>query len=94
VTAWEISIKYGIGKLQLPKKPELFIQDRVGRAEFSYLNIDLPHVMRVHSLPDIHRDPFDRLLISQAKIEEMTVLSDDPIFERYKIDTLGLRSIS
>jgi PIN domain nuclease of toxin-antitoxin system len=94
VSAWEASIKFGLRKLRLPEKPELFFPDRVRQAGYRHLRIDLSHVTRVHSLPNIHGDPFDRLLISQAKIEDMTIISDDRVFKRYKVNTLTLRDIS
>ncbi len=93
-SAWEASIKYGLGKLKLPDPPEIFFPDRVRRAEYNHLRIDLRHVTQVHSLPKIHGDPFDRLLISQAKVEHMTIISNDRFFKSYKIDTLTIRDIS
>lgn len=94
VSAWEASIKYGLGKLKLPEIPEVFFADRVRRAEYRHLRIDLRHVTGVHSLARIHGDPFDRLLVSQSKLEEMTIISDDPVFKRYLVDTLTVRDIS
>lgn len=94
VSAWEASIKYGLGKLKLPEKPEDFFSSRVRQAEYRHLRIDLRHVTRVDSLSRIHGDPFDRLLISQATIEDMTIISNDPIFKRYEIETMTLRDIS
>ncbi len=94
VSVWEASIKFGSGKLQLPEKPESFFPDRVRLAEYNHLRIDLNHVTRVHSLPNIHGDPFDRLLISQAMIEELTILTNDPHIGRYKINTLTTRDLS
>lgn len=93
-SAWEAAIKYGLGKLKLPEKPEVFFPDRVRQAEYRHLRIDLNHVTRVHSLSNIHRDPFDRLLIAQAIAENMTIISDDSVFKRYKVKTLKLRDIS
>lgn len=93
-SAWEASIKFGLGKLKLPEEPELFFADRVRQAGYRHLRIDLSHVTRVHSLPRVHGDPFDRLLVSQAAVESMTIISDDPVFKRYKIETLTLRDIS
>lgn len=94
VSVWEASIKYGLGKLILPDKPEVFFPDRVRRAEYSHLRIDLRHVTRVHSLPNIHGDPFDRLLITQAIIEEMTIVTSNPIFTRYEVEALLIRDFS
>lgn len=94
VSAWEASIKYGLGKLKLPEKPEVFFPDRVRQAEYRHLRIDLNHVTRVHSLAKIQGDPFDRLLISQANVENMTIITDDPVFKLYEVNTLTLRDIS
>ena len=94
VSAWEASIKYGLGKLILPEKPEIFFPDRVRQAEYSHLRIDLNHVTRVHSFPKIHGDPFDRLLISQSIVGDMTIITDDPVFKLYEVKTLTLRDIS
>jgi len=94
VTAWEATIKYGLGKLKLPEMPELFFADRVRRAGFRHLGIDLSHVTRVYSLPQFHRDPFDRLLITQAMLEDLTIISDDAVFRRYDVKTLNLLDIS
>jgi len=94
VSAWEASIKYGLGKLNLPEPPESFFASRVRRADYRRLRIDLDHVTNVHILPQIHRDPFDRLLISQAAVEDMTILSDDPVFKDYGIKSMTLQDIS
>lgn len=93
-TAWEASIKYGLGKLKLPESPEMFFADRVRQAEYRHLRIDLRHVTRVHSLPPVHRDPFDRLIITQAIVESMTIISDDRVFKSYEVDSLTLKDIS
>lgn len=94
VVAWEIAIKFGIGKLELPEVPEIFVPDRVRRAGFLHLPIELHHVLNVHNLPMIHKDPFDRLLVSQANIENLTVLTADPHFARYGVKTMTLDDIS
>ncbi len=94
VSSWEASIKFGLGKLRLPKPPDVFIPERVRLAEYFHLPIELGHVLNVHTLPLIHRDPFDRLLISQAKSEDLIILTDDRKFKRYDIQTLGFSDIS
>lgn len=93
VSAWEASIKYGLGKLKLPEPPERFFPDRVRRAGYRHLPIDLTHVTSVHLLPQIHRDPFDRLLIAQARLENMTIISEDAVFGDYDVKTMRLRDI-
>ncbi len=68
--------------------------DRVRLAGYKHLRIALRHVTRVHSLPQFHRDPFDRLLITQSILEGMTIISDDRIFKSYEVDSLTLKDIS
>ena len=91
-TAWEISIKYGARKLGLPQPPELFVPDRIIRANFLHLPIKIQHVLRVHDLPPIHKDPFDRLLVSQARVENLTILTADPNFAKYQIKVLDFNN--
>ena len=79
-SAWEIAIKYSNGKLQLPDSPEIFIHDRMKRANFSWLEISNIHTLAAANLPLIHKDPFDHLLIAQANIENLTILSADRVF--------------
>jgi PIN domain nuclease of toxin-antitoxin system len=93
-SAWEISIKYGAGKLELPDIPEIFVPDRIRRAGMSHLPIDLRHVLKAHSLPPIHKDPFDRLLVCQAKVEGLTILTADDIFTKYTDDVINFADIS
>ena len=93
VTAWEISIKYGVGKLELPAAPEIFVPDRTRRAGFLNLPIKLDHAATVHQLPPIHKDPFDRLLISQAKAENLQILTADSVFAEYQIDVLDVTKL-
>ena len=84
-SAWEIAIKYGNGKLQLPDEPKIFVPDRLNKANFSWLEINYEHALAVAKLPPIHKDPFDRLLITQANIENLTLLSSDHIFSQYTV---------
>ena len=92
VSAWEISIKYGVGKLKLPDVPELFVTDRIRRANFTQLPIEISHVLRVHNLPPIHKDPFDRLLVSQAQSENITILTADRNIPKYQVKTLDVNN--
>ncbi len=94
VSVWEVSIKYGRGKLRLPEVPEVFFPDRVRRTGYHHLPIDIRHVTKVHSLPNIHGDPFDRLLITQANLEGMTIISNDRIFSEYDVKSLTINDIS
>ena len=77
-TAWEIEIKRMLGKLTIA-------DDFVERIEegFSWLSIELRHIKELRTLPSIHRDPFDRMLVAQAKCELMTLLSHDDTLPQY-----------
>ncbi len=88
VSVWEASIKSALGKMQLPGKPAPFFQALAQRSNFTILPVHLSHAAGVHSLPPVHRDPFDRLLISQAIAEDLIVISDDQVFERYSLPGL------
>lgn len=82
---WEIAIKMRIGKLQAPDDLPAVIERRTG---LDLLPIAPAHAWAVASLPAHHGDPFDRLLIAQARIEGLTLVSADPAFRRYEIALL------
>lgn len=84
-STWEIAIKYGNGKLQLADEPKIFIPDRLKRANFNWLEINHEHTLEVAKLQQIHKDPFDRLLITQANVENFTLLSADSVFNKYAV---------
>lgn len=79
VVLWEISIKRSIGKLVAPFE----LQNAVQECDFDILPIEIKHIEYSEKLPWLHRDPFDRLMISQAFIEQATILSKDPIIAQY-----------
>jgi len=87
VSGWEIAIKSGLGRVQLPEDPEQFLPRQIVTNAFEVLPIHLRHTLRVFRLPMIHRDPFDRLLIAQALVEGLTVLSGDSQIAAYPVDT-------
>src|SRR5690349_13985303 len=74
---WEIAIKFGIGKLTLAKPLDRFIADGLDGNGFGLLTIERAHFLQVAALPQHHRDPFDRMLIAQAMVEQMPLLSAD-----------------
>lgn len=88
VSAWEILIKSGIGKLQLKKDPGAFIETEMEYYGFLDLPIELNHIFRLNGFPAHHRDPFDRLLIAQALVEGLPILTVDKIFNKYKVKTI------
>lgn len=88
VVGWEIAIKHGLGRLELPEPPSSWVPSRVRRGAMTTVSIELAHVLAVGELEDHHRDPFDRLLISQANALGVPILTADRIFERYDVETL------
>jgi PIN domain nuclease of toxin-antitoxin system len=87
-SAWEIAIKYSKGRLVLPEPPERYMANRMAHFGFLALPIQLGHALRVASLPPIHDDPFDRLLVAQSQMENLPILTADSEIARYPVDTL------
>ncbi len=86
---WEITIKYSNGRLPLSKPPGAFFPDVLAACRFEVLPISAEHAYATAGLPLHHRDPFDRLLIAQAKVERVPIVSDDPWFEVYEVERVG-----
>ena len=82
---WEIAIKMSLGKLTLKQPYETFIPQQLALNGIGVLNIAMEHTAAVATLPFHHRDPFDRLLVVQSKIEEMILVSADPAFGAYDV---------
>lgn len=87
-SAWEIAIKVGRGRLRLPAAPGSYVPMALERTGVTLLGIDLSHVTRVADLPPHHRDPFDRLLVAQAQLEALTLVSADPKLAAYEVDII------
>lgn len=87
-SAWEIAIKYALGKLRLPEPPVPYVPDRMQRLRVLPLPVEHAHALHVSTLPLHHRDPFDRLLVAQAQLEDLSVLTADRIFGRYDVTTI------
>ena len=88
VAAWEIVIKMIVGRLAIKKPAEICIPREMERLAFQPLPISIAHALAVRSLPRHHADPFDRMLIAQAKSDGLTVVTSDPVFGRYDVDIL------
>jgi len=84
---WEMSIKISIGKLEL-KKPYEEVISYVRKKGIEILSINFEHTLEVSKLEFHHKDPFDRLIIAQAKIENMTIVSKDILFDDYEVKRL------
>lgn len=82
-SAWEITIKHGLGKLTLPEAPDRFLPSRLTALGHSLLPVELGHVLRLVGLPALHRDPFDRMLVAQALAEDMDLVTADRLVAAY-----------
>ena len=89
VSTWEIAIKTNLGKLELPGSPAQYLPDRIERAQLTNLPIAPLHTYGVFSLPSHHRDPFDRLLIAQAQLESLTIVTNDRAFSKYDVKQIA-----
>ena len=88
VNGWEIAIKTRLGKLPLPEAPDLFMAHMVQRHAFGVLPITLMHAVREYHLPSHHSDPFDRLLVAQAGLEKLVLVTNDALIKPYGVSTL------
>jgi PIN domain nuclease of toxin-antitoxin system len=84
-TVWEMSIKQSIGKLSIPDN----LLEMLAVNEFKVLKISAGHGLKVGTLPMLHKDPFDRMLIAQALADGLTVISGDAKFGLYEVPMLG-----
>jgi PIN domain nuclease of toxin-antitoxin system len=91
-SVWEIAIKVGIGKLPLAEPVDTYIASRMRLLGAKYLDIVFPHACQVAKLPLLHRDPFDRILVAQAQIEQMTLVTADKILTEYDLDLLWAKA--
>jgi PIN domain nuclease of toxin-antitoxin system len=91
-SAWEIAIKVSVGKLPLPEPVDTYIASRMQRLGMKYLDIVFPHVCQVATLPLLHRDPFDRILIAQAQTEQLTLVTADEMLTKYGVDLLWAKA--
>ncbi len=87
-SVWELAIKSSIKKITFAKTLEDYIEEHVKGNNIEIMQIELPHVLRVESLPFHHRDPFDRLLIAQAIENNISIIGMDSIFDKYKINRI------
>jgi len=86
--AWEIAIKHAMGKIELPAAPASWLPTRVQQLGFASLPITQQHVLATASLPAYHRDPFDRVMIAQAQVEGLTLVSGDARVLQYPVHVL------
>lgn len=87
-SAWEIAIKFRLGKLTLPFEPERYVPNAMMESGIVTLPIEQAHALRVAHLPLHHNDPFDRLLVAQAQIANLTIVTSDPKVLQYDVSCL------
>jgi PIN domain nuclease of toxin-antitoxin system len=88
VSAWEIAIKASLGRFAMRGDLAAFVNSHVTANGFEVLPLLIDHALRVASLPDHHRDPFDRALVAQAQVEDVALLSADRAISRYAVKVL------
>ena len=87
-SAWELAIKAALGYIKLPEPVETYVPTRMARQGITALPITHAHALRVSTLPQHHRDPFDPLLIAQALGERLPILTADAAFDRYGVEVI------
>jgi PIN domain nuclease of toxin-antitoxin system len=84
-SVWELQIKIQLAKITLSDPLADVVKTQQAKNTIQLLSIELPHVLELAKLPDHHKDPFDRLLVAQARIEQAVLLSNDPQIKRYPV---------
>jgi PIN domain nuclease of toxin-antitoxin system len=87
-TLWEIAIKVGLGKIQLALPFDQLFPPLLEQNQFGVLGISTGHLSRLLGLPNIHKDPFDRILVAQATAESLTIVTTDSNIARYPVTVL------
>jgi PIN domain nuclease of toxin-antitoxin system len=87
-SSWEIAIKIQLGRLDLPDDPKRYVPDRMRAIGAEPLPIEHNHALAVSELPPLHRDPFDRMLVAQARDLRLTIVTADVQIARYEVETL------
>ena len=87
-SGWEIAIKARLGKLKLPDDLRGYVAAQISRNSIQVLPIEMSHALQVYALPDHHRDPFDRMLVAQSQVEQLPILTIDPLIAKYAVATI------
>lgn len=89
-SAWEITIKWVKGRLELPLTPAEMIGNTIASAGLSQLSVSINDAVAVGELPLHHKDQFDRLLVAQARTHGLRLMTANPILEKYDVDVIAL----
>ncbi len=87
-SCWEIAIKAGLGKIILPQQPDKFIVEQMALNAVRALPVEARHALHVFHLPSLHRDPFDRIIIAQALVDKIPIITSDALIRKYKVPTI------
>ena len=87
-SVWEMAIKHALGKLRLPDRLGDYVSSRMRLTRTRELPVTIGHAAHVGTLPLHHRDPFDRILVAQAQVEHLLLLSADAAFKDYDVDVI------
>ena len=89
-SAWEIAAKWARGRLDLPASPGEVVKNVVAAGGLTQLSVSVRDALELAELPPHHADPFDRLLVAQARNNGLRLMTADPILERYDVDVIAL----
>ena len=87
-SGWEIAIKTRIGKLKLADDLQGFVSEQLRINAIQVLPIHMAHALHVATLPDHHRDPFDRMLVAQSQLEQLPIMTSDPQISKYSVTVI------
>ncbi len=87
-SAWEIAIKCAKGRLILPEVPGQYVADRMAAHHLQPLPVQISHALQAFNLPDLHQDPFDRLLVAQSQLEDLPILTADNLIPQYGVSVI------
>jgi PIN domain nuclease of toxin-antitoxin system len=89
-SSWEIAIKTQLGRIDLPENPRRYIPERMRSTGVDPLPVEHSHALAVSELPLLHRDPFDRLLVAQARTLGLRIVTADSMIPRYEVQTIAV----
>jgi len=87
-SAWELGIKHAAGRIELPESPGEYVREGMRRSGVRELSMSHSHALEAAALPPHHRDPFDRMLVAQARLERLTLVTADRILTAYDVDLI------
>lgn len=87
ISSWEITLKVSVGRLHLGQPPDLLVPAQRSLLGINFLTLKETAVFHLTKLPALHKDPFDRMLVCQAIIDDLTILTPDPLIQQYPVKT-------